>query len=186
MITTVNLKCVKSKLRKFSICHYILCTHKYHKAHVFGFYGREKFAKGRRNECHNSTTITMNRNWMRRGRMRRKNMMREKNEAKKTPKKITFAAVMFTMNNVKCVRFSVKHEYYSYFLWFYLSWPYFCELIIRLYVVAFVCITLLKLTGTHMYCVFVYGSEKRRKKRRWNSYDKNQHISIEWVSTKMW
>lgn len=50
------------------------------------------------------------------GRMRRKNMMREKNEAKKTPKKITFAAVMFTMNNVKCVRFSVKHEYYSYFL----------------------------------------------------------------------
>lgn len=34
MITTVNLKCVKSKLRKFSICHYILCAHKYHKAHV--------------------------------------------------------------------------------------------------------------------------------------------------------
>lgn len=26
MITTVNLKCVKSKLRKFSICYYILCA----------------------------------------------------------------------------------------------------------------------------------------------------------------
>lgn len=113
MITTVNLKCVKSKLRKFSICHYILCTHKYHKAHVFGFYGREKFSKGRRNECHNSTTITMNRNWMRMGRMRRKNMMmRKKKRGKENAKENYFCCrtVMFTMNNVKCVRFSVKHE----------------------------------------------------------------------------
>lgn len=165
MITTVNLKCVKSKLRKFSICHYILCTHKYHKAHVFGFCGREKFAKGRRNECHNSTTITMNRNWMRRGGCEEKTWWEKKTRQRKRQRKLLLLpwCSRWIMLNAFDSQWSTK--YYSNFLWFYLSWPYFCELIIRLYVVAFVCITLLKLTGTHMYCVFVYGSEKKRKKK---------------------